>query len=152
ILIELFGFRRTLYMASALNVLLALGVFALSASSLVASTQPASPSEISQAAAQPSRERGVLLLLFTTGLCSMGMEVVWIREYTVYLGNVVYAFATILALYLAATFLGSYLYRRRIRTSETSTLSLAWLPLGLVALPRFYLQIRGYPFRRSTAR
>ena len=39
----------------------------------------------------------VLLLLFTSGLVSMGMEVVWIRQFTPYLGNVVYAFAAILA-------------------------------------------------------
>ena len=39
------------------------------------------------------------------------MEVVWVRQFTPYLGTVVYAFAAILALYLLATFLGSRLYR-----------------------------------------
>ena len=38
------------------------------------------------------------------------MEVIWIRQFTVYLGNVVYAFALILAIYLAATFIGSSAY------------------------------------------
>ena len=32
------------------------------------------------------------------------MEVIWIRQFTVYLGNVVYAFAVFLAIYLSATF------------------------------------------------
>ncbi len=39
----------------------------------------------------------LLVLLLATGLISMGMEVVWIRQFTPYLGNVVYAFALILA-------------------------------------------------------
>ncbi|MFL6451150.1 MAG: fused MFS/spermidine synthase [Bryobacteraceae bacterium] len=134
VLIELFGFRGTLYIASTLNALLALGVFALSSSSLLRSAEVTYVAEMSQLAKQPSRERGTLFLLFTTGLCSMAMEVVWVREYTVYLGNVVYAFATILAVYLAATFLGSYIYRRRFRSHETSSFGLPWLPLGLVAL------------------
>jgi spermidine synthase len=134
VLIELFGFRGTLYIASSLNALLALGVFALSSSSAVKSKEIDSPANVSQRPEQPARESGALLLLFTTGLCSMAMEVVWVREYTVYLGNVVYAFATILALYLAATFFGSYLYRCRIRSRPISSFGLAWLPLGLVAL------------------
>ncbi len=134
VLIELFGFRGTLYIASTLNALLAIGVFALSSSSLAKSAGVRSAADVSQPLAQSSRESGALVLLFTTGLCSMAMEVVWVREYTVYLGNVVYAFATILALYLAATFVGSYVYRRRVRSHETTSLGLAWLPLGLIAL------------------
>lgn len=54
-----------------------------------------------------------MALLFLTGLRSMGMEVVWVREFTPYLGTVVYAFAGILCVYLAATFIGSRVYRRR---------------------------------------
>ena len=42
-------------------------------------------------------EPTVLVLLFLTGLCSMGMEVIWTRQYTVYVGTVVYSFASILA-------------------------------------------------------
>jgi spermidine synthase len=135
VLIELFGFRGTLYIASALNALLALGVFALSSSaSFLESPEVAAPARVSEPVEESPRPSGALLLLFTTGICSMAMEVVWVREYTVYLGNVVYAFATILALYLAATFFGSYLYRGRVRSHETSVFSLAWLPLGVVAL------------------
>jgi predicted membrane-bound spermidine synthase len=52
-----------------------------------------------------------LILLFMTGLVSLGMEVVWTRQFTPYLGTVVYAFAGTLALYLAATYAGSTMYR-----------------------------------------
>ena len=47
------------------------------------------------------------MLLFLTGLTSLGMEVVWIRQFTPYVGTVVYAFASILATYLVSTFIGS---------------------------------------------
>lgn len=134
VLIELFGFRGTLYIASTLNASLALGVFLLSFSHLPASDRLVESSGTSEIGAPPSPAPGALSLLFTTGLCSMAMEVVWVREYTVYLGNVVYAFATILALYLGATFLGSYLYRRRVGREKANTFGLAWLPLGLISL------------------
>jgi spermidine synthase len=42
----------------------------------------------------------------------MAAEVVWVRTFTAWLGTVVYAFAAILALYLGATYLGSWIYRR----------------------------------------
>ena len=47
--------------------------------------------------------RRPIALLFATGVTSMGMEVVWIRQFTPYLGTMVYAFALILALYLVST-------------------------------------------------
>ncbi|MFL6415130.1 MAG: hypothetical protein ACJ74Y_05605, partial [Bryobacteraceae bacterium] len=134
ILFELFGFRGTAQIASALNILLASGAFALSSSRLVKSGEADLQPHLWRSATGSSRESGVLLLLFATGLCSMAMEVIWVRVYAVYLGNVVYAFATILALYLSATFLGSYLYRRRVGVCETSVSGLAWIPLGSLSL------------------
>ena len=71
--------------------------------------------EVSREAPQPASEpdptatgEGHLLgLLFATGLTSMGMEVVWVREFTPYIGTVAAAFASILAVYLIGTFVGS---------------------------------------------
>jgi len=60
------------------------------------------------------------------------VEVVWVRLYTSYLGTVVYAFAAILGIYLAATYLGSKLYRMRRPAGDLSGLWLALL--GLSAL------------------
>jgi spermidine synthase len=131
VLIELFGFRATLYIASALNGLLALGVVAFSLTIGEAEAATAKPDSIS---ATGSAEKGALWLLFTTGLCSMAMEVVWIRQFTVYLGNVVYAFSVILALYLLATFAGSSIYRKRVRSHEVTVFSPVWVFVGLSAL------------------
>ncbi len=126
ILIELFGFYGVLHIASAMNALLALSIFALS--SRVAAEAGGEPVQHAPVSAIEN-SGGILWLLFATGLCSMAMEVIWIREFTVYLGNVVYAFAAILAMYLAATFTGSFLYRRRGKGND-----LAWIVIGIASL------------------
>ncbi len=130
-LIELYGFRGTLQIASELNGLLALLVFAYS---LSLGARPGVTLETKAANDTGPSQTGLLWLLFTTGICSMAMEVVWTREYTVYLGNVVYAFAGILAVYLGATFLGSTLYRTWMRTHEGATGATVWICLGVVSL------------------
>jgi spermidine synthase len=111
LLIELLGFRGTLRVGAACNCLIA--VLALRAAR---SALPQEVGEVARTASEPaatsSGGASLLALLFTTGLTSMGMEVVWIRQFTPYLGTVVYAFASILAYYLLATYIGSRIYRR----------------------------------------
>jgi spermidine synthase len=110
LLVELMGFRGTLWVAAACNLAIAVGAIALSRSS-----ENESPTEswVAPAVSAKATSGGaIVVLLFLTGLTSMGMEVVWVREFTPYLGTVVYAFAGILAVYLTATFIGSRLYRR----------------------------------------
>jgi spermidine synthase len=73
-----------------------------------------------------------------TGFVSMGLEVIWIRQYTPYLGNLVYSFAAILAVYLISTAAGSFLYRRwtASHTSRSSVWDWNLLAIGSV-LPVF---------------
>ena len=145
-LIELYGFHGTLNIAATLNVLLAAAVF------VVSRRLPAEPATRSiEAAAAPqlgtgSRDAGRLALLFTTGLCSMAMEVVWIRQFTVYLGSVVYAFAAILALYLSANYAGSYCYRVWARRHEAQESRTVWILMGLAALLPLLLADPRLPF------
>ena len=68
-----------------------------------------------------------------TGLVTMGMEVVWIRLYTPYIGPVVYSFAAILASYLLATFVGSQVYRVWSRSHDRES-RVAWISLVLLGL------------------
>ena len=63
----------------------------------------------------------------------MGAEVVWIRQFTPYLSTMVYAFASILGVYLAATFAGSRVYRYWSRIMSTKA-DLVWGVLGFVCL------------------
>ena len=125
-LIEILGFRGTLVFSALLNFLLAFLALFLSRHPSPASNQEDSKSNL------PSSPR-ILLMLFVTGLASMGLEVVWTRKFTPYIGTEVYAFAIILAIYLAATFLGSTLYRQRTASKSGSSLFL-WSLAGLSAL------------------
>ncbi|MGH9863531.1 MAG: spermidine synthase [Candidatus Acidiferrales bacterium] len=136
VLIELLGFRKTLYVAAGFNALLAASALALSfslAPSRSAATESPAPQPGKGEPAQP-RPATLLWLLFLTGLISLGMEIVWIRLFTPYLGNLVYAFATILALYLLATFLGSQRYRSLVRRRAFPQGNWVWVITGLLAL------------------
>jgi len=62
------------------------------------------------------------------------MEVIWIRQFTPYLGNVVYAFAGILGTYLLATFWGSHHYRSWARSHSFNESSPSWSMLALFAV------------------
>jgi spermidine synthase len=111
-LIEVYGFRGTLKIGALFNALLALSAV------VVSLRGPASDWRVQRAETSSSRAtskvadgRRQLVLLFATGCTSMGVEVVWIRQFTPYLGTMVYAFATILAWYLLSNFVGSRVYR-----------------------------------------
>jgi spermidine synthase len=160
-LIELLGFHRTLYVGAILNFLLASCAFVLSLRR--SATVPGEVGEPSEPRVEVSRidiarleiarierlrnqtGRKLLWLLLGTGLTSMGAEIVWIRMYTPSLGTVVYAFAAILAVYLGATYLGSWVYRLK-RGQFSIESSLLWTVLGFYVLfplltldPRFPL-------------
>jgi spermidine synthase len=127
VLIELLGFRGTGRALAALNGLIAAGAVA---SSWVASGREpradAPPATRSDPVASPiAFASAAPWLLFTTGLVSMGMEVVWVRQFSPFLGTVVYAFASILAIYLGATFAGAIAYRRWSRTGSADRARLA---------------------------
>jgi len=63
----------------------------------------------------------------------MGLEVVWTRLYTIFVGTFVYSFAAILGVYLAATFIGSSLYRLWSSRHSTET-PFVWLLVWLGAI------------------
>src|SRR5260370_22061788 len=62
----------------------------------------------------------------------MGMGVVWISHFRPYVSTVVYAFASILGLYLLSTFLGSRVYRRWSLHHAQEDRAV-WILLGLLA-------------------
>jgi predicted membrane-bound spermidine synthase len=85
-----------------------------------------------------AKSRGYLVL-FTTGLTSLAMEMTWVRGFTPVLGTTVYTFAAILATYLFATLLGSRLYRRDLNKQKTiSTLKLIGVCFLFSFLPIFF--------------
>jgi spermidine synthase len=87
-------------------------------------------------------DRGVLVLLFTTGLATLGMELIWIRLFTPYVGPVVYSFGMILVAYLLATYTGSQIYRYWSRTRKQES-RLTWVSLALLGvLPLLTADVR----------
>jgi spermidine synthase len=112
--IELMGFHRTVLVAAGLNAVVAAGAFA--AARRMGESR-AAPAELA-AQATVSTDRAILPLLFTSGLSSLAMEVVWTRQFVPFLGPVVYSFAIMLAAYLAATAAGSRFYRWWVRRAS----------------------------------
>lgn len=135
LMIELYGFRDTLKIGAACNGLLALSAMLLSLGRTESEpTGPAKTAAVtSGAASYTNGTTRPLVLLFLTGLTSIGMEVVWIRQFTPYVGTVVYAFASILATYLVSTFIGLQIYRLWSRKNRREG-NLIWVLLGLFAL------------------
>jgi spermidine synthase len=132
-LIEIYGFRGTLKVGALLNGLLFALAMALALRPAAAvEDQPARTAPEAPFSARPQTGKP-LVLLFLTGLTSMGAEVVWIRLFTPYLSTVVYAFAAILGVYLAATFAGSRVYRYWSRNHDREG-GLVWGALGFVSL------------------
>ena len=134
-LIELYGFHATLRVGAVLN-----GVIATSALLLNLATSSHNsrlPLQVAQAKTARPAERNIpLFLLFSTGLATMGMELIWIRLFTPYVGPLVYSFAFILATYLLSTFTGSQVYRfwSRRHDRESGLLWVALVLLGLLPL------------------
>ena len=130
LLIEKLGFSATLKAGALLNLAVFVAAW-LTARSARTSLPPvaAAPQAPSPVAVD---RRFLLLLLFGTGLTSMGMELLWVRMFTPAIGTMVYSFALILATYLMATFLGTRLYRRWRAAGAIS--SLFWTILGFAGL------------------
>jgi spermidine synthase len=131
LLIEVAGFRGTLKIGVACN-------FLITVSALILATRLPQRASIvvEQAVKSATSAKGdsrLLTLLFFSGLTCMGMEVVWVRAYTPYLGTVVYAFASILGVYLLTTFIGSVSYRRW-SSRWTKENPAVWTALAFVSL------------------
>ncbi len=117
--IEILGFSKTLLIAAALNAVIAAAAFALGFAwrELPGDNEPetnaTSDWNLPSSAVKDFGPAGLIALplLFTSGLASLGMEVIWTRQFTPLLGPVVYSFAGMLAVYLAGTAAGSRGYR-----------------------------------------
>lgn len=111
--IELFGMHRTLFIAVFLNFGIAIAGLILNRQYLRAA--PFSGDVVKEQERPVSRTKNpgtIALILFMTGFISMSMEVVWTRAFTPILSTTIYSFAAILVVYLAATWIGSWRYRR----------------------------------------
>ncbi len=127
VLIELFGFHKTLRFAAAGNLFIALISFWLGwKRGALASdrTKRDEPADIGFSLADLGAPRWMInAILFSTGFSAMAMEVVWARAFTPVLRTQVYSFALILFTYLGATFAGSLWYRLDLRKGRSRSLA-----------------------------
>ncbi len=126
-LIELFGFRNTLILGGALN-------FAVCAVSLWMSAHyPLGPANSAATAnalsSQPLPSSFVLSTLALTGCITLSMEVLWTRMFTPILLSTIYSFASVLGVYLLATWIGTRRYRRDMArgTPISAGMLLLWI-------------------------
>ena len=131
LLIEPYGFHNTLRIGVVMNIAIAASAFGVSLASR--SAQLSATRAAVTAPGATASHSGVLVLLFTTGLATMGMELIWIRLFTPYVGPVVYSFGMILVAYLLATFAGSQYYRYWSRTCRQES-RLTWISLALLGM------------------
>jgi spermidine synthase len=136
VLIELLGFQRTLYVGAILNIVIALLALRISLRMAASpSFEPRGSKELPESANLYGLPKLLIpILLFTTGLVSMGAEVVWMRQFTPYLGNFVYAFAAILATYLLGTFMGARDYRNWATSHPLNQSATTWTLLAFSTL------------------
>jgi spermidine synthase len=137
VLVEVFGFWHTLWVAAAGNWSIAIVAALLALRHGHGFTSVPEQPEISAVAQRISREHGskpfILSLLFLTGFIALAMEVVWARAFTPVLTTQVYAFALIVFAYLGATFLGSALYRRDLRRNSVRSVAFLVSVLAVAA-------------------
>ncbi len=128
VLVESFGFNGTLLFAATINFLIALVSVSLGRrypySPPAREPEPAESRRAVAASTGAAESTSLMLaILFITGFSSMAMEVVWTRAFTPVLGTYVYSFAGLLFVYLWATWMGSWLYRRHIAAGHVASVA-----------------------------
>ena len=149
VLVEMFGFHHTLWIAAVGNFTIAgisswLGRKRQAPMSVGMREKQRATAPKSQIPSGVFPKRQVKWILFSTGFSAMAMEVVWTRAFTPVLKTQVYSFALIVFTYLAATFFGSLWYRHHLRKKSPhriatllALLMIATFLPGVVADPRF---------------
>lgn len=134
VLVEVLGFRHTLWVAGLFNAVIALAAFHLGSRGRQDEARAEAP-EAAAAMAHPARSVPYArAILFTTGLASLAMEVVWTRAFTPVLGSEVYAFAALLVVYLVATWSGSWWYRRDLASARAPAIGALVAIVAIAAL------------------
>ncbi len=130
VLLGLVGEWRTALIAASINVLVGCIAFALARMS----RERAEDTETAERSPESSESSPARLLLWVyagSGLCLLVYQVAWSRLLGVLIGNSVYGFASMLAVYLAGIALGSLLMSRFVDRVREPAL---WVALGLGAI------------------
>ena len=134
------------YAAVALNFVVALAALAV-APAFRLSREPPPPASAPEPHAEPS-SLSIYAVIAISGLCALGAEVIWTRLLSLMMGATVYAFAIILAVFLAGLGLGSGLgsYLARKRGSPGMWLGICQVILAFVVSGIAYRLARYLPY------
>lgn len=137
VLIELTGLNGTLYAAVGVNILVGATAWLMN----FGDTQPLTTKAATPALVIRKKEAMLLVLYAVSGLTAIGYQVLWTRLLTPRMGTVIYAFSSILAVYLFGIAFGSLLYHRFLTGFRARWLlfSLSQLAIGLFAVGSIYL-------------
>ncbi|SDP49830.1 spermidine synthase [Ralstonia sp. 25mfcol4.1] len=136
VLIPLLGMTGSALAAAALNGLAALGAWWFGPSLTDPADVPAAPANAPRAAGQ----RVLALTLYAlAGAIALGYEVVWSQAIVQFLSTRAFAFAVMLATYLAGLMIGSLVVARRVDRAKDpwGVFALLVVGAGLVALVEF---------------
>ncbi|MDJ0850940.1 MAG: fused MFS/spermidine synthase [Myxococcota bacterium] len=129
VLLPTLGLRQTIWIGAAVNGLVFLAAWALSRSTAPLHVESAGRAH----AATLGPGAWILPLVFVSGLVSFSYEVMWVRLLAHVVGGSVYAFATMLASFLAGIALGSALVSR-LSTPKRALPGFAWAQLLIAGL------------------
>ena len=138
VLIRAFGVMGALYIAAALNLLVAFGGWFLSRFSGVEiqeKTEAAAAKTTETAAVKTTDGRFYLLILafFMSGLISIAYELLWMRSIIHLLGGATYVFSAVLTIYLLGNVIGAGIGSRLAKRLKTPALAFA-VTLSLLGL------------------
>jgi spermidine synthase len=108
ILIAQFGLRGSSIAAAFLNVCVALAAFTLAGKANVRAPEPNNPATPTLS----SNQRIALILYAIAGAIALGYEVIWSQAIVPFMSTRTFAFAVVLATYLAGLVIGSAVYAR----------------------------------------
>lgn len=129
ILIEIFGLQNSLLAAVAIN--LTIGAFA---SLIIASDKNLKIKKVQnlQIGQIITPDKLIVLIaFFLSGLISIAYEVLWSRIFTPTIGTLIYAFATVLAIYILGIGIGSLVYEQFAKVIKGKNLAFAICEAGI---------------------
>jgi spermidine synthase len=114
VLIRLAGVMGTLYIAAAINMMVAVGGFVLSrrdkyVTELQTEFAKTSPQLQVAQTIQPAKYYWLMLTVFGSGLISIGYELIWMRSIVFLLGGFTYIFSAVLTIYLVGNVIGAWI-------------------------------------------
>ncbi|MDP2981768.1 MAG: fused MFS/spermidine synthase [Candidatus Latescibacter sp.] len=147
VLIRMAGVMGALYIAAGINLFVACGGWVLSRFYEVAGEKAVYPGISEKRSVSAKHMHGgkqymLMLAFFTSGLISIGYELIWMRSIVIPLGGFTYVFSAVLTVYLSGNvigaWIGSHLSRRLNNPAAGFGISLTCLgALGILYIPWF---------------